>query len=71
MKYRAKITEIQTWVSEHFYDYENCIVKDAKDVYFEADNEDTAEKLEQLNKIKNQERSLKLTIIASCDDRFK
>lgn len=71
MKYRAKITAIQTWVSEHFYDYENRIVKDAKDVYFEADNEDTAEKLEQLNKIKNQERSLQLAIIASCDDRFK
>lgn len=70
MKYRAKITAIQPWVSEHFFNYENRIVKDAKDVYIEVDSEYTAVQLEQLNKIKNQERSLQFNIIAYCDDRF-
>ena len=70
MVYRAKITEIQTWVSEHFYDYEKRIVKDAKDVYIEVANERTADYLEKLNNLCIQERQAKLTIIASCDDRF-
>lgn len=68
--YRAKITAIQAWVSEHFFDYENRIVKDAKDVYIEVVNERTADYLEKLNYLCIQVRKAKLTIIESCDDRF-
>ena len=70
MVYRAKITEIQTWVEEHFYNYKNRVVRDAKDVYIEVDSEQTADLLEQLNYTRSQERRLQLTIIAACDDRF-
>lgn len=70
MVYRAKITAIRTWVEEHFYNYENRVVRDEKDVYIEVDSEQTAALLEKLNYTRSQERSLQLTIIATCDDRF-
>ena len=49
MVYRAKITEIQSWV-ENNYNL-NCytIVRDAKDVYIEVKNENEAELLELIN----------------------
>lgn len=70
MRYRAKITEIQSWVSKFFIHYEKRIVRDANEVYIEVDSEYTADQLEQLNKIKDKERSLKVNIIAYCEDRL-
>ena len=70
MVYRAKITKIQTWVEKHFYNYKNRVVRDAKDVYIEVDSEQTADLLEKLNDTRSQERSLQITILATCDDRF-
>lgn len=50
MKYRAKITNIQSWVESNININRWPLVRDAKDVYIEVDSEDEAELLEQINK---------------------
>ena len=59
MVYRAKITKIQSWFESHYNINAYTIVRDAKDVYIEVDNEDEAELLESINK--KQEELLNLT----------
>lgn len=49
MVYRAKITEIQSWVENHYNFNYYTIVRDAKDVYIEVKNENEAELLELIN----------------------
>lgn len=49
MVYRAKITEIQSWVENHYNLKCYTIVRDAKDVYIEVKNENEAELLELIN----------------------
>ena len=62
MKYRAKVTAIQAWVENHYNTNKYNLVKDAYDTYIEVDNEDEAEKLETLNKLRREERKLKMEI---------
>lgn len=50
MVYRAKITKIQSWVEDHYNTNLYNLVKDAKDVYIEVDNEEEAILLEVINK---------------------
>lgn len=50
MMYRAKITQIQAWIENHYNTNVYSLVKDAKDVYIEVRNEDEAEYLEQMNR---------------------
>ena len=57
MVYRAKITRIQSWIEDHYNTNRYHLVKDAKDVYIEVEDEDEAEHLEQMNK--KQEELLK------------
>ena len=59
MVYRAKITKIQSWVEEHYNINLYHLVRDAKDVYIEVDDEDEAELLESINKKQEQMLSLK------------
>lgn len=49
MVYRAKITKIQAWVENHYNTNAYTMVRDAKDVYIEVDDEDEAELLESIN----------------------
>ena len=49
MVYRAKITKIQGWVEHHYNTNAYLMVRDAKDVYIEVEDEDEAELLEHLN----------------------
>lgn len=58
MMYRAKITNIQSWIEDHYNTNLYHLVKDAKDVYIEVRDEDEAEHLEQMNK--KQDELLKL-----------
>lgn len=58
MVYRAKITHIQSWIENHYNTIRYHLVKDAKDVYIEVDDENEAEHLELINK--KQEELLKL-----------
>lgn len=50
MVYRAKITKIQAWVENHYNINAYTMVRDAKDVYIEVDDEDEAELLESINR---------------------
>ena len=59
MVYRAKITKIQSWVEEHYNINLYHLVRDAKDVYIEVDDEDEAELLESINKKQEEMLSLK------------
>lgn len=49
MVYRAKITKIRAWVENHYNTNEYMMVRDAKDVYIEVDDEDEVELLESIN----------------------
>lgn len=49
MKYRAKITQIQSWVENHYNTINHNLVRDVKDTYIEVDNEEEAEYLECMN----------------------
>lgn len=49
MVYKAKITNIQSWVEDHYNINANTILRDAKDVYIEVNDEDEAELLESIN----------------------
>ena len=59
MVYRAKITKIQSWVEQHYNINLYHLVRDAKDVYIEVDDEDEAELLESINKKQEEMLSLK------------
>lgn len=63
MKYRAKVTSITSWVQEYLNSDKDQLVRDAKDRYIEVDSEDLAEQLEELNKLRNQERAAKQNIL--------
>lgn len=67
MKYRAKITAIQTWVENNYNTCSHHIVKDEKDKYIEVDSEEEAEALETLNQLRVEERKLKLHIIQTYE----
>lgn len=67
MKYRAKITAIQTWVENHYNTNTHHIVSDEKDKYIEVNSEDEAEALETLNQLRVEERKLKLHIILTYE----
>lgn len=50
MVYRAKITKIQSWVEDHYNINAYTMVRDAKDVYIEVDDEHEASLLESINR---------------------
>lgn len=63
MYYRAKCTKIVSTIENIFNTNKYHLVKDAKDCYIELPGEDLAEKVEQMNKLKEQFVKLKLELI--------
>lgn len=59
MKYRAKITAIPSWISEHYNPSVNPIIKDDNDMYIEVDSDEEAESIEFINKMQQNVNNLK------------
>lgn len=54
MKYRAKMTRIQSTI-ENYYNIKGCtLIQDSKDTYIEVDTESEAEVIEELNRLEEQ-----------------
>lgn len=67
MKYRARVTAIQTWIYDHYDVTKDNLVRDAKETYIEVSTEEEARDLEILNDLREQERRLKINIITIYD----
>lgn len=63
MKYRAKITNIRVWAAQYLQESKYPRVRDEKDIYVEVDNEEAAESIEYLNKLREEERYTKSLIL--------
>lgn len=50
MVYRAKITNVLSWVENHYNMNAYTMVRDVKDTYIEVKDEDEAELLESINR---------------------
>lgn len=59
MKYRAKITAITHWISEHYNQSICTIITDNNDMYIELDSDEEAESIEFINKLQQDVNNLK------------
>ena len=66
MVYRAKISEIQCWVEDHYDLKYYRIILDENDVYIEVTDEHEAELLESMNKKREELLALEKQFYEDC-----